>query len=171
MVASVRAMRRIGVVVAGVLGVLVLVASLVGLVRAQAGGTVRAEVVDGIPVTVYSTNQAAPTVVIAHGFAGSAQIMDPLARGLMRSGFTVVTFDFDGHGRNAAALGIDPAREGSSGDALQASLATVISWAATQPTLSRVEAVTMSSTCWMRSAYMCVASLTSKIFRSRLRVS
>ncbi|MBK9739864.1 MAG: alpha/beta fold hydrolase [Actinobacteria bacterium] len=126
-------MRRIGVVVAGVLGVLMLVASLVGLIRAQAKRTVRAEVVDGIPVTVYSTNQAAPTVVIAHGFAGSAQIMDPLARGLMRSGFTVVTFDFDGHGRNAAALGIDPAREGSSGDALQASLATVISWAATQP--------------------------------------
>ena len=97
-------MRRIGVVIATVLGVLALVISLAGLTRAQDGGTVRATTVDGIPTYLYSTGQPAPTVVVAHGFSGSAQIMDPLARGLMRAGFTVVTFDFPGHGANTAPL-------------------------------------------------------------------
>lgn len=126
-------MRRIGVTIAAVLGVLALAASLVGLARAQDGGTVRTATVEGIPVALYSTADTAPTVVVAHGFAGSAQIMDPLARGLMRSGFTVVTFDFHGHGRNAASLALESNARDSPSGALQTDLATVVSWTAAQP--------------------------------------
>jgi Serine aminopeptidase, S33 len=44
-------------------------------------------------------------VVIAHGFAGSQQLMQPFAVSLARNGYVAVTFDFPGHGRNAAPLG------------------------------------------------------------------
>lgn len=57
---------------------------------------------DGIPVTVFEPigGARAPAVVIAHGFAGSQQLMQPFATTLARDGFLVVTFDFPGHGRN-----------------------------------------------------------------------
>ena len=63
-----------------------------------------------IPVTVYRPATAAtasapvpalaPVVVIAHGFAGSQQLMQPYAVTLARNGYIAVTFDFPGHGRN-----------------------------------------------------------------------
>lgn len=124
-------MRRI--VIATVLGTLLLLISLVGLARAQDGGTVRTANVEGIPVAVYSTGERSPAVVVAHGFSGSAQIMDPLARGLMRSGLTVVTFDFPGHGANAASLTASAAQRESSSDVLQKTLDAVLAWAADQP--------------------------------------
>lgn len=120
-------------VAAALLGLVLLAVSAVGLARAQEGGTVTSTVVDGIPVNSYSTGLNAPTVVIAHGFAGSAQIMDPLARGLMRAGFTVVSFDFHGHGRNPLPLVPGPADQNSSMDALQSALGTVVEWASQQP--------------------------------------
>jgi dienelactone hydrolase len=57
------------------------------------------------PVTVFRTPAAgAPVVLIAHGFAGSQQLMQPLGLSLARNGFIAVTFDFPGHGRHAAPL-------------------------------------------------------------------
>ena len=126
-------MRRTGVVIATVLGVVALAVSLMGLVSAQEGGTVRADTVDGIPVFLYSTGEPSPTVVVAHGFSGSAQLMDPLARGLMRAGFTVVTFDFPGHGANAAPLTATAAQRDSNGDVLRSTLDDVLTWTAAQP--------------------------------------
>lgn len=41
-----------------------------------------------------------PRVIIAHGFAGSQQLMQPYAVTLARNGYIAVTFDFPGHGRN-----------------------------------------------------------------------
>jgi pimeloyl-ACP methyl ester carboxylesterase len=54
------------------------------------------------PVTVYrpASDAPAPVVVIAHGFAGSQQLMQPYAQTLARNGYVAVTFDFLGHGRN-----------------------------------------------------------------------
>lgn len=124
-------MRR--VVIATVLGAIVLVISMVGLAQAQDGGSVRATTVNGVPVRLYSTGEQSPAVVVAHGFSGSAQIMDPLARGLMRSGLTVVTFDFPGHGANAAPLSATAAERDSRGDVLQTALGDVVAWAAAQP--------------------------------------
>ena len=46
----------------------------------------------------------APAVVIAHGFAGSQQLMQPFAVTLAHSGYVAVTFDFPGHGRNPTPL-------------------------------------------------------------------
>ena len=62
--------------------------------------------IEGIPATIYRRSDVihAPVVVVAHGFAGSQQMMQPLAATLGRSGYVVVTFDFAGHGRNAAPL-------------------------------------------------------------------
>ena len=126
-------MRRIGVVVAAVVGTIALVVSLVGLARAQDGGTVRPATVNGIPVFVYSTGEQSPAVVVAHGFSGSAQIMDPLARGLMRSGLTVITFDFPGHGANADPLTAAATQRDSTSDVLQSTLGDVVAWARQQP--------------------------------------
>jgi dienelactone hydrolase len=41
-----------------------------------------------------------PLAIIAHGFAGSQQLMQPYAVTLARNGYVAVTFDFPGHGRN-----------------------------------------------------------------------
>ena len=58
--------------------------------------------VDQTPVTIFRLRTAAPApvIVIAHGFAGSQQLMQPFAETLARNGYVAVTFDFLGHGRN-----------------------------------------------------------------------
>lgn len=58
------------------------------------------------PVTVFrqADGQPAPVVVVAHGFAGSQQLMQPFATTLARNGYVVVTFDFPGHGHNPKPL-------------------------------------------------------------------
>ena len=58
--------------------------------------------VGSTPVTLFQpdTPGKAPVVVIAHGFAGSQQLMQPFALTLARNGYIAVTFDFLGHGRN-----------------------------------------------------------------------
>lgn len=66
----------------------------------------------GVPLTIFApADGAAPaTVVIAHGFAGSQQLMYPLATTLARNGFTAITFDFPGHGRNPSPFTIRGSR-------------------------------------------------------------
>ncbi len=92
-----------------VVAVLALAAILVGLWQleaAEAGLIVTPGHVGVIPVTVFarSATEPAPVVVVAHGFAGSQQLMLPFATTLAQNGFRVVTFDFPGHGRNPAPL-------------------------------------------------------------------
>lgn len=72
------------------------------LINATAGLTIVEQRVGAIPVTIYrqADTAAAPVVVIAHGFAGSQQLMQPFAVTLARNGYQAVTFDFPGHGRN-----------------------------------------------------------------------
>jgi pimeloyl-ACP methyl ester carboxylesterase len=87
--------------------------------------------VGSIPVTVFrpADGAAAPVVVIAHGFAGSQQLMLPFATTLARNGYIAVTFDFPGHGRNAEPLAgglVDP---DASGNALLAALDRVAAFA------------------------------------------
>ncbi len=61
---------------------------------------------DGTPMTVFRLPSAppGPVVVVAHGFAGSQQLMRPFAVALARNGYVAVTFDFAGHGRNPKPL-------------------------------------------------------------------
>ncbi|MEM9319470.1 MAG: alpha/beta fold hydrolase [Pseudomonadota bacterium] len=42
----------------------------------------------------------APVVVIAHGFAGSRQLMHPVQLTLARAGYITISYDLEGHGRN-----------------------------------------------------------------------
>jgi len=60
------------------------------------------DVPDGPPATLMLAPGAGevPVVVVAHGFAGSRQLMEPFALTLARAGYLVVSFDFMGHGRN-----------------------------------------------------------------------
>lgn len=66
-------------------------------------------IADGPPATLFHLPGAAPApvVVIAHGFAGSRQLMEPFALTLARAGYTVVTFDALGHGRNPRPMSGD----------------------------------------------------------------
>jgi alpha-beta hydrolase superfamily lysophospholipase len=69
---------------------------------ARAGLERQALDVGGTPATVWRMPDAgpAPVVVIAHGFAGSRQIMEDFAIALARAGHVAVTYDLKGHGRN-----------------------------------------------------------------------
>lgn len=73
---------------------------------ATRGITVQTGDVEGTPTTVFRPIEGgtAPVVVIAHGFAGSQQLMQSFALALARNGYIAVTFDFAGHGRNRAPL-------------------------------------------------------------------
>ena len=86
-------------------GLLAVIAILVGLFQirdASEGLTVTHTTVGETPVTIFKprSDGAAPVVVIAHGFAGSQQLMQPFAQTLAKNGYIAVTFDFLGHGRN-----------------------------------------------------------------------
>jgi dienelactone hydrolase len=97
------------------LAVLAAVAAALGtavLVRADAGLTVRQVTVDGVPMTEVragppNPEARRPGVVIAHGFAGSARLMRPIADTVARRGAVALLFDFAGHGANPARLGPD----------------------------------------------------------------
>jgi pimeloyl-ACP methyl ester carboxylesterase len=73
---------------------------------ATAGIQIRSVQIGTTPATLYrdAALPAGPVVVIAHGFAGSQQLMQSFALNLARNGYTAVTFDFPGHGRNPAPL-------------------------------------------------------------------
>jgi predicted alpha/beta hydrolase len=84
------------------LAIAMIVFAIFRLHGAAQGLTVTRTTVGATPVTVFqpATPGKAPVVVIAHGFAGSQQLMQPFALTLARNGYVAVTFDFLGHGRN-----------------------------------------------------------------------
>jgi pimeloyl-ACP methyl ester carboxylesterase len=100
-----------------------IVVSLWHLHVATEGVTVTALDIEGTPARVYRPAPAAagsadagsadarragagppPVVVIAHGFAGSQQLMQSFGYAFARNGYIAVTFDFPGHGRNPQPL-------------------------------------------------------------------
>jgi len=88
------------------------VAVVLGLSRLLAlddGLVVEATRLGDTPITVTrpaggGPDATAPTVLIAHGFAGSRQLMQPFAVTLARAGYVAVTFDFLGHGAHPDPL-------------------------------------------------------------------
>jgi dienelactone hydrolase len=82
------------------------------LERARSGLTITPLMVGDTPATVYQRTGAAraPAVVIAHGFAGSMQIMEAYALTLAQAGYVAVAFDFEGHGRNPTPMSGDVTR-------------------------------------------------------------
>ena len=69
-----------------------------------------------------------PVVVLAHGALVNKGVMAVLARRLARSGYAVVTFDFQGHGWNRNRL-----RPGWPGEALEEDIAAAVRYAVTTP--------------------------------------
>ena len=89
--------------------VIVIATAVFRLESAQRGVTVSQHRVGAIPVTAFQPagperETRRPVVVIAHGFAGSQQLMLPYALTLARNGYIAVTFDFPGHGRNGLPM-------------------------------------------------------------------
>ena len=100
-----------------------IVAALAMLWRAGAGVQSERTWLGPTPVTVYRPDAelraefaeqwelnrlgGLPVVVIAHGFAGSQQLMQAFAVTLARNGYLAVSFDYFGHGRNLEPLAGD----------------------------------------------------------------
>ncbi|MDX8352654.1 alpha/beta hydrolase [Cognatiyoonia sp. IB215182] len=61
------------------------------------------------PATIWRLpgEQPGPVVVIAHGFAGSQQLMLGFSQTLARAGYIAVAYDLEGHGRNAVPMSGD----------------------------------------------------------------
>lgn len=121
-----------------IVAVAALTAIAIGLVKlnaAESGLVIDRTIVDGTPVTIFKpqTGWRAPTVVIAHGFAGSQQLMQPFAVTLARNGYTAVTFDFLGHGRNPAPMRGDITEGTTITSALLGELRKVADYAKTLP--------------------------------------
>ncbi len=98
--------HRISTVVLALIGSLAVGLGLVNLRAAETGVTEEFVTIGHIPATVFRKAGAgpAPVVIIAHGFAGSQQIMRSFALTFARNGLIAVTFDFAGHGQNPKPL-------------------------------------------------------------------
>ncbi len=90
---------------------------------------------DGPPATLTLApgDAPAPVVVVAHGFAGSRQLMEPFALALARAGYIVVSFDFMGHGRNPRPMTGDVTTINGTTRLLQDELRAVARAALTHP--------------------------------------
>ncbi|MFZ4808702.1 MAG: alpha/beta hydrolase [Hyphomicrobiaceae bacterium] len=100
------ALARLANPVLLILALLAIAVSL-GNLRSATGGITAADFrIGDIPARVYRAlpAQPAPVVVIAHGFAGSQQLMQSFAFTFARNGYIAVTFDYAGHGRNPRPL-------------------------------------------------------------------
>ena len=87
------------------LPLILIAAALFVLERARSGVEIATMFVGTTPVTVYEGD--GPTVVMAHGFAGSRQMMQGYGLTLARAGYRVLAFDFEGHGRNPTPMSGD----------------------------------------------------------------
>lgn len=93
---------------AAVIAVLLMLVSLFQLERARDGITRQALTIGNTPATLYQlTTAKAPTIIIAHGFAGSRQLMEAYAFPLARAGYHVLSYDLQGHGRNPVPMSGD----------------------------------------------------------------
>ncbi len=121
-----------------IIGFVAMAAILIGLFqlhRTSDGLGITKTTVGETPVTIFQqpSSASAPIVVIAHGFAGSQQLMQPFAETLARNGYVAVTFDFLGHGRNPAPMRGDIAEGKAITAALLAELTDVAAWARKLP--------------------------------------
>jgi hypothetical protein len=86
------------------------------------------------PVTVFRPADAAPApvVLIAHGFAGSQQLMQAFALAFARNGYIAVTYDLAGHGRNRRPLAGNITRADGATQTLLAEMTAVAAYARSQ---------------------------------------
>jgi dienelactone hydrolase len=115
--------------------ILAIATGLSQLNSATHGLTIVHQRVGTIPVTVFkpAPGAPAPAVVIAHGFAGSQQLMQPFAVTLARNGYVALTFDFPGHARNSTPLPGGLADHDARTKSLLAAVDTVVMFARNLP--------------------------------------
>ena len=88
--------------------ILLIVPFVLALEYPRRGIEMRALDVGTTPATLYHLPGASgPVVVVAHGFAGSRQIMQAYALRLARAGYRVLAYDLEGHGRNPRPMSGD----------------------------------------------------------------
>jgi Serine aminopeptidase, S33 len=107
---------------------------------ARSGLVIEPLTVGTTPATVYRRTGAAgalivkaPAIVIAHGFAGSRQLMEAYALTLAQAGYIVVSFDFEGHGRNPVPMSGDVTRVDGTTQRLKREVGRVIDAALALP--------------------------------------
>ncbi|HEY9877716.1 MAG TPA: alpha/beta fold hydrolase [Leptolyngbyaceae cyanobacterium] len=95
--------KRLGLLV---LAILLIVSSWLGIAVARSGLEVRSLQQEGLPLLYLAPQEAkaVPGVLIAHGFAGSKQLMLGYGHVLAHAGYAVMLWDFDGHGANGTRL-------------------------------------------------------------------
>jgi len=90
------------------LGLIFIFLAIWQIIVAQAGLMVIDLHTTDPPVTIITpadaTPTSRPTILIAHGFAGSSVLMRGFALTLAHAGYTTVSWDFQGHGRNPNPL-------------------------------------------------------------------
>ena len=92
----------------GLFAALLVALAVFQLERARAGVEIAAFDVGRTPATLYQRVEGeGPVVGVAHGFAGSRQIMQAYTLALAQAGYRVVAFDFQGHGRNPVPMSGD----------------------------------------------------------------
>ena len=97
--------RRLG---AGIVGLSLALLSVWQILSAAQGLEITALRSTVPPLTIVAPEGAAdasrPLVLVGHGFAGSSVVMRGFALSLAHAGYTVVLWDFDGHGANPRPL-------------------------------------------------------------------
>jgi len=118
-------------VIVAFVSILAILAAFWKLNSARDGLSIGHESAGSTPVTIFKLASAkpGPAIVIAHGFAGSQQLMQPFALTLARNGYVAVTFDFLGHGRNPEPLPGGLTDQNASMHALLEQLGDVVSFA------------------------------------------
>ncbi|MEM9047331.1 MAG: alpha/beta fold hydrolase [Pseudomonadota bacterium] len=96
-------MARLTVALVGLFAILYAILQIDGV---SAPLEIKRVSIGSIPATLRRLPSArpAPVIVIAHGFAGSRQLMAPFAVTLARAGYVTLSFDFPGHGRNPSPM-------------------------------------------------------------------
>ncbi|HEY9622312.1 MAG TPA: alpha/beta fold hydrolase [Crinalium sp.] len=95
--------KRLGLLV---LAILMIASSWLGIAVARSGLEVRSLQKENVPLLYLAPQEAkaAPGVLVAHGFAGSKQLMLGYGHVLAHAGYAVMLWDFDGHGANGTRL-------------------------------------------------------------------
>jgi predicted alpha/beta-fold hydrolase len=94
--------------VIGLAALVLIVQSVVMLERDRAGLRISSLSAGTTPITLHQLpDSTGPIVIVAHGFAGSRQIMQAYSLPPAQAGYRVVAFDFEGHGRNPVPMSGD----------------------------------------------------------------
>lgn len=92
-------------IIVGIVAIVLICIAVFALERERAGLVISDLEVGGTPATLYQMPDSnGPVVVVAHGFAGSRQMMQAYSLRLAQAGYRVVAFDFEGHGRNPTPM-------------------------------------------------------------------